>query len=48
MYYTMTSSFCKFLFGLHRKSDEGCHEKMVTVLPLVIYLFFSRNCDITL
>ena len=24
----MTSNFCKFLFGLHRKSDEGSNKKI--------------------
>ena len=32
----MTSNFCKFSFGLHRKSDEGSNEKYI-VLSLVVY-----------
>ena len=31
----MTCNFCKFLFGLHRKSDEGSNKKYI-VLSLVI------------
>ena len=36
VYHTMTSKFCKFLFGLHRKSDERSMKNYI-VLSLVIF-----------
>ena len=37
MYHAITFNFCKFLFGIHRKSDEGSNKKYI-VLSSVIYL----------
>ena len=33
----MTSNFWKFLFGLHRKSDEGPNEKNIHIIQEQLY-----------